>query len=109
MIIDTEKIVKDYERFCKGQDSCKTCPLASAWRCKSVRNINEEYPIIESWIAEHPVKTYIMDMEEKFPDMNVDLIFCHSFCVQRFYGEKSKPSSCSDISSCDICWNREMI
>lgn len=107
MIIDTEKIVKDYGRFCKGQDSCKTCPLASAWRCKSVRNINEEYPIIESWIAEHPVKTYLIDFREKFPNGNEDFPLIVRCCVASFYGEGARPEHCEGFD-CKKCWNREM-
>ena len=108
MIIDTEKIVKDYERFCEGQYDCEKCPLSAiTWKCHSVRNINEVYPIIESWIADHPVKTYIMDMEEKFSELKVNHSFYNEHCVAEFYGDNTTPKSCSDFG-CENCWNREI-
>jgi hypothetical protein len=109
MIIDTEKIVKNYERFCAAQYNCDVCPLSAFTpKCKSVRNINEVYPIIESWIAEHPAKTYLMDMEDKFPDMIIDNDFTMKYCVWRFYGENAKPKDGCVVGGCKKCWNREM-
>ncbi|MCQ2543444.1 MAG: hypothetical protein MJ126_04710 [Lachnospiraceae bacterium] len=110
MIIDTEKITKDYERFCEGQHDCDACPVSVATnqKCSSVRNINVVYPIIQKWIAEHPVKTYLTDMKDKFPDMIIDNDFTMKYCVWRFYGKNAKPKDGCVMGGCKKCWNREI-
>lgn len=56
---------------------------------------------------EHPGKTYLDDIIEKFPDMGDDK-FTMKYCVWRFYGEEAKPKDGCTMGGCKKCWNREM-
>lgn len=87
MDINVEKYVSDLKRFCK-KHYCDDCPLSDlGGGCENVNSIELVYPIVTKWAEEHPAKTYLMDIKEKFPDMT------------------ELPDVCD---SCEDCWNREM-
>ena len=108
MDINVEKYVSDLKRFCK-KHYCDDCPLHDlGGGCENINSIKIIYPILTKWIEEHPVKTYLMDIKDKFPDMIIDNDFAMKYCVWRFYGKNAKPKDGCTVGGCKKCWNREM-
>lgn len=75
-------------------------------------NPNKTIEIVEQWAKEHPVKTYLSVLLEKFPKTQFNRNKTPNFCPHNIFGEKAKFKECDncDIGSvclCLKCWNRE--
>ena len=113
MDINVEKFVKDYGRMCDTycSNECHGCPVADSnafAECNHIKKLEYIAPIVQKWTEEHPIKTYLMDMKEKFPDMIIDNDFTMKYCVWRFYGNNAKPKEGCVMGYCEKCWNREI-
>ena len=63
--------------------------------------------IVEQWAKEHPVKTYLSVLLEKFPNNNICPHSFPSFCVEEVYGTRAG-MNCNKLQvQCMKCWNRE--
>lgn len=104
--------IKDLIRMCK-ETKCKDCPLSGGtvddcW----VFTLPDSYPdedidaIVDKWVSEHPVKTYLQDFFEKFPNAmkeeSGEPIPCIGTICSELYG---KPCP---VGKCFECWNQEM-
>lgn len=54
---------------------CKDCPICGSneiCRILSPENIGEVVPIVEKWSKEHPQKTRLDDLKEKYANANLN-------------------------------------
>ena len=92
------------------------CPLNSSRNGLNIscNNFENNYPeqaieIVEKWAKEHPVKTYLSVLLEKFPKVPLDKKGVPiSFCPEDIYGGEEW-EDCNSIieGKCTKCWNRE--
>lgn len=103
--------IKDLKRMCMAYANCFHCPLYDS--CCDVDYPIENFPdnadeIVDKWVKEHPVKTYINDFMSKFPHLTkLDYDFKPTiysyFCRNHLYGGNFK---CDN--NCEACWNEEV-
>ena len=105
--------IKDLKRMCKNM-VCKDCPLsgsdaADCW----MFTLPDSYPdedidaIVDKWVSEHPVKTYMQDFFEKFPNARKEDSGEPIPCIGEIYPECYHNKLCS-VENCFDCWNQEM-
>lgn len=95
--------------MCKSYGACRGCPLQEKECFSEVEEIEEIVKMVEQWSKGHPIKTYLMDFFEKFPNAGND---AHGLpkgvrCVKDFYGDGAG-YECGPESSCVGCWQTEM-
>ncbi len=108
--------IKDLKRMCKNM-ACKDCPLSGSdvsdcW----VGTVPDGYPdedidaIVDKWVTEHPVKTYMQDFFEKFPNAPKGKVGEPRVCPQEIYPgiDDMACTYCRYPEDCLKCWNREM-
>jgi hypothetical protein len=73
--MDAEKFLNEWRRMCQTKDDCNQCGDGSFQDacCKTTANWDGEDAImlvhtVISWSETHPLKTRLMDFNEKFPD-----------------------------------------
>lgn len=103
--MDAVKFIRDHQRMCKDQSSCKRCPASGNCikqsffpRCPS--NIRSEVKLVEQWSAEHPLLTRWTKLKKQYP--NMDNKAKYSVCA-RDLGYECE--DCADIQ-CNECWNK---
>lgn len=106
--MDAITFIKEYNRMCKAKKFCDKCELCG--RC-FLTDINptditaeETIAIVEKWSKEHPRKTFLSDLLEKYPSVHLKEgdgvpVFC-----PRILGYKQE-LDCGSIS-CAECWNQ---
>lgn len=99
--------IKDLKRMCAANRGCSKCPLLGG--CSSPDGFPDNADeIVDDWVKKHPVKTYAMDLFEKFPNALKDEDGLPKFCVEEIYGVKYENCGCGDCHECIKCWNREI-
>lgn len=104
--------IKDLKRMCKNM-ACKDCPLSNEKGNDClVYSTPDCYPdedidaIVDKWVSEHPVKTYMQDFFEKFPnamkEKSGEPIPCIGPIYSELYGKPCPAGKCFE------CWNQEM-
>lgn len=108
--MDAITFIKECNRMCKENESCFKCELCN--RCflidANLTNITAEetLAIVEKWSKEHPRKTFLSDLLEKYPSINLKLgSGVPDFCP-KILGYKQK-LECGSIS-CKECWNQNL-
>ena len=73
--MDAVKFVKEYRRMCNQHADCVGCPIESIASKKQLycRDFQIKFPdwfvnLVELWSREHPQKTRLDDLKEKFPN-----------------------------------------
>ena len=104
--MDALKFVKEFKRMCHTytETMCKGCPREKCLKCEieelSDTWIKELINYVEKWSKEHPRRTRLQDLLEKFPKAEIDKDRLPSFCCARLgYVCNCKKSTCKD------CWN----
>lgn len=115
--------IKDLKRMCK-KTKCKDCPFSNGKgdNClvyttdillgnTLVYLTPECFPdnadeIVDKWVEEHPVKTYMQDFFEKFPNAPRGAEGSPKICPHQIYSEISADDRCPE--DCLKCWNQEM-
>lgn len=96
--------IKDLKRMCDFHSYCSKCelfdPSHSCEVCFLPDNIDE---IVDKWVKEHPLKTYMQDFYEKFPNAYKENDR-PTVCRAHIYGEEP---NCFKID-CKECWNQFM-
>jgi len=104
-------------RMTEGCDGgCNKCPL---YADKNGTNDNcgkfeSEHPaeavaIVQKWAEEHPAKSMLNDLLEKFPNMKVGEYGVPSICPNVFgYEKETRHWFCSETGGCKQCWNRPL-
>lgn len=67
--------IKDLKRMCDTYEDCHECPLNDACCGDSVSALpNNADEIVDKWVKGHPIKTYMQDFFEKFPNFTDNLV-----------------------------------
>lgn len=100
--------IKDLKRMCDSYKECNGCSLyiKEMQRCRPCDfyfsgNVDE---VIDNWVLRHPVKTYMQDFFEKFPNARRNSEGVPKVCPQPMYPELA--DECHN--NCLECWNQEM-
>lgn len=104
--------IKDLKRMCKSfKDNCDGCLLYN-----KIDNIclmltleclpNNADEIVDEWASEHPIKTYLQDFFEKFPNAPRGAEGSPKICPHQIYPEIDVDCRCPE--DCLKCWNQEM-
>lgn len=95
---------------------CRDCPLSSINTGKDMTCINfdrafpeEAISIVKKWAEEHPQKTILMDLLEKYPNALIESDGIPNFCPESL-GYKRDHEICDslDDNNCKKCWNRPL-
>lgn len=74
--MDTLKFMKEYRRMCNYYPRCFECPRADEPNCNIEEMSDEELEnfvnTVEQWSKEHPQRTRLQDLLEKFPKVEID-------------------------------------
>ena len=112
--MDAVEYLKEKARMTdRCKNNCIYCPLnkkqISRWMsCVKLQyNFPEEaVEIVEQWSKEHPKKTYLSVLLEKFPKASLGKRGLPKyFCPEEIFGGE-KWLDC-DVNNCVECWNRE--
>lgn len=104
--------IKDLKRMCDFHSYCSKCELFDPSDSCGARflpdNVDE---IVDKWVKEHPLKTYMQDFYEKFPNAYKENDR-PAVCRALIYGEESncfygEEPNCFKID-CKECWNQFM-
>lgn len=120
MLIETNdkvKLLRDFGRMCKsyGESTCDACPLVKEGLAQSLdvcqevallKHPDKSVEIIEAWAKEHPEKTYIQDLLEKFPRMALSDKGIPYPCKAYLYDNANKCTH--ENGNCKECWNAVM-
>lgn len=103
--------IREKNRMCNPK-MCE-CPLSKINNGKNLlcENFEKNYPeqavaIVEKWAKEHPVKTYLSVLLEKFPNAPMEEIGEPKCCVENLFGSIAENEDCFAMD-CKECWNRE--
>lgn len=76
--MDALKFLEEFDRMCNRyvKNYCKGCPRAESPDC-GVDEMNKEERAklisdVEQWSKEHPLRTRLQDLLEKFPKVEID-------------------------------------
>ena len=104
--MDALKFIKEFYRMCDYYSGgfCKGCPRKEEPSCDSSTMSDEELAKlisdVEKWSKEHPQRTRLQDLLEKFPKVEIDKEGLPFFCCARLgYVCTCAKSTCMD------CWN----
>lgn len=95
--------IKDLKRMCYCANDCNECPFVD-YGCYIPELPDNADEIVDKWVKERPVKTYVQDFFEKFPNARKNDSGIPNVCVKHVYG--SLDMKC--CNSCGDCWNQEM-
>lgn len=104
--------IKDLKRICKSfKDNCDGCPLHNEINNFCLMLTLERLPnnadeVVDKWVSEHPVKTYMQDFFEKFPNAPKGEEGTPKICPHQIYPEISADDRCPE--DCLRCWNQEI-
>lgn len=114
----TENYFKEKARMTTINDNdicgiaCEDCPLSRANNGENVncRRFETKYPnkaiaIIQKWSDEHPQKTLLDDLKEKYPNYHTANNEIPSICPYKLGYDKNK--QCKKFI-CKDCWNRPL-
>jgi hypothetical protein len=113
----TENYFAERQRMTKLQKdgicklSCTDCPLSSfnndtGVQCSIFEMLYPEkaIAIVQKWSDEHPQKTYLSELLERFPNISLDNDGTPNFCPYRL-GLMSI-DDCRNDGNCVMCWNQ---
>lgn len=104
--------IKDLKRMCKSYKNCHECPLNDTCCGDSVSALPDNADeIVDEWVSEHPVKTYMQDFFEKFPnagrnEKNIPMTRGGIICRKSLYVD-TLPCIYGN-EGCGKCWNQEV-
>lgn len=107
--MEFKELAEERKRMCKAINGCEYCPVyeqrGARWCEKWMLNNPEEAEkIINKWAEEHPRRTYLSQLLERYPDAPIEEEGTPSIICPRHLGLK-------DIDNCEkgcvACWNQE--
>lgn len=106
--MDTLKFIKEFYRMCDYYSGgfCKGCPRKEEPGCDSSTMSDEELAKlisdVEKWSKEHPQKTRLEDLIEKYPSAKLNRSGYPTFCCQALgYCDECLHGG----NGCKDCWN----
>lgn len=112
--MDAVKFIKERNRMCDSFLNCHGCPLEKTEDCLDNGigcivgdEIKQIVEIVEKWSAEHPQKTILQDLLEKYPNTRLNSRKLPFFCVVDL-GYKGLEGSLCGETDCAMCWNQPL-
>jgi len=106
----TENFFKEWERYCAIQPACNhcgqddSCPVRVS-KANQFNRLSKFVEEIQAWSDENPQKTYLEDLLEKYPEIELNdegvPIFCPSLLG---YQQEVCPSGYCNVRT--DCWNK---
>ena len=106
--MDALKFLEEFDRMCNSYEDryCKGCPRAGEPFCDVTGLDKEErkklISDVEQWSKEHPQKTRLEDLIEKYPSAKLNRSGYPTFCCQAL-------GYCDEClyggNGCKDCWN----
>lgn len=112
--MDAVKFLKEHGRMCKSfEEKCDGCQIddlriGHGGSCLALMTkLPEEcVAIVEKWSAEHPVKTRLMDLLEKFPKFSMGPNNLPMPLPRLFgYCGRERCQGCEHQNEEESCWN----
>ena len=106
--MDALKFIKEFYRMCDYYSGgfCKGCPRKEEPSCDSSTISDEELAKlisdVERWAEEHPQKTRLQDLLEKYPSVKLNRSGYPTFCCQALGYCVECLHGCNE---CKACWN----
>lgn len=114
--MDALKFLNEVKRMCefytKGYD-CDDCPLCKkdGLLCDiselSYDKHTQVLSLVEKWSKEHPKRTYLSVLLEKFPKTVLNEFGIPSFCPSYLGFKEFQDARCGEYERCENCWNKE--
>lgn len=104
--MDALKFFKEFKRMCNcySEEFCAGCPRKAEPNCDELimedDELNKLIADVEKWSKEHPQRTRLQDLLEKFPKVEIDKEGLPFFCCARL----GYVCTCAK-STCKDCWN----
>lgn len=102
-------------RLCAAGVGCNHCPINSKklevpTSCGGwvATHPDEAVAIVEQWGREHPVKTILTDLLEKYPNIKMGVDGLPGFCPYELGLESTKGCVGDDEVECEMCWNKPL-
>lgn len=119
--MDAVKFLLEYDRMCStciehNCDGCylngeNNCSISVLLDCKDKGQISKFVGCIERWSKDHPKKTILDDLLEKYPDVclyNGLPQICPSLLGYKNKFSNNNINNLCDGSDCKKCWNAEL-
>lgn len=110
--MDAIEFITGRNRMCAYYNYCGDCP-ANDCACEKLAEMDTDYsivPIVEKWVAEHPVKTRKEAFVKMFPDAMRDSCGNLNVCPKSITGEEHWEGACRN--GCRNCqmkfWSQEI-
>lgn len=107
--------VKEADRVCLMHEECKECPFSGRKACpKAVLeydtpDVQAIIDALQKWSDEHPVKTRLDDLLEKYPNVPLREDGLLDFLPSRLgYCEDCRNCRCFENCCSDACWNEPL-
>lgn len=112
----TVNFLREFKRMCDGHEQCLQCALRDPVRieglsCNQYCKIHPDkaVEIIQKWSDEHPVKTRLDDLLEKYPGVVVESNGRPMFYPAALgYCGNCDLCKYSDGDMCERCWNEPL-
>lgn len=105
--MDVLKFAKEFKRMCHTytETMCKGCPREKCLKCEikelSNTGIKELINDVEKWSKEHPQRTRLQDLLEKYPSA----MMCNDDSPKVCCKHLGYIMSCPENKNCKECWN----
>lgn len=105
--MDALKFIKEFYRMCDYYSGgfCKGCPRKEEPSCDSSTMSDEELAKlisdVEKWSKEHPQRTRLQDLLEKYPNA----MMCNDDSPKVCCKHLGYIMSCPENKNCKECWN----
>lgn len=101
--MEAVEFLKQWKRMCIS-NNCKECPLFKFCGepiCEG-HNFDKVVSDMEKWAEEHPQKTRLQDLLEKYPNAAMEIRGYPTFCC----ADLGYLGGCENGSTCEQCWNK---
>lgn len=107
--MDALKFMKERRRMCNYYSRCLECPRADEPNCNIEEISDEELEnfvnTVEQWSKEHPQRTRLQDLLEKYPSAKLNRSGYPTFCCQALGYCAECLSERNSSKDCKDCWN----
>lgn len=115
--MDALEFISELKRMCDSYKCCSLspCPLYKDGIFKycqpqgiyTDKDIEHVLEIVEKWSKEHPKRTYLSVLLEKFPKTVLNEFGIPSFCPSYLGFKEFQDTRCGEYEGCENCWNKE--
>lgn len=106
--MDAVKFLGEFNRMCKTYKNCESCPAKE--ECNYIVLATDEnrqwlVDVVEQWSKDHPQKTRLQDLLEKYPNAPMEVDGTPKVCCENLGYYKACDES---GANCKKCWNMPM-